>query len=59
VNVATLVQSFTQFVAIFGGYIANSDMASAAEGFFENGGTNLYVVRVVHYTDITSRTTKT
>lgn len=56
VGAATLTQSFTQFVNIFGGYIAGSDMASAAEGFFENGGTNLWVVRVVHYVDITVAT---
>lgn len=56
VNVATLVQNFTQFVNVFGGYISGSDMASAAEGFFENGGTNLWVVRVVHYADITVAT---
>ena len=56
VGVATLTQSFTQFVNIFGGYISGSDTANAAEGFFENGGTNLWVVRVVHYADITVAT---
>ncbi len=56
VNVPTLVQSFTQYVAVFGGYVLGSDMTAAAEGFFENGGTNLWVVRVVHYADITVAT---
>jgi len=58
-NTATLVQSFGEFVAIFGGYITSSHMASAVEGFFENGGSSLWVVRVVHYTDITSAGTAT
>lgn len=59
VNTPTLVQSFDQFVKKFGGYIAASDMTAAVEGFFENGGTNLYVVRIVHYTTITDGTTAT
>lgn len=56
VGVATLTQSFAQYVAIYGLYISGSDMTAAAEGFFENGGTNLWVVRVVHYADITVAT---
>jgi phage tail sheath protein FI len=56
---ATLVQSFAQFVAIFGSYISNGYLASAVEGFFNNGGTNCYIVRVVHYTDVTDASTKT
>lgn len=59
VATATLVQSFAQYVKIFGGYIAASDMTAAVEGFFENGGTNAYIVRVVHYSDITDAGTKT
>ncbi len=59
VGVATLVQSFTQFVSIFGSYIAAGDLASAVEGYFENGGVNLWVVRTVHYTTITDATSKT
>lgn len=59
VGVATLVQSFTQFVAIFGSYIAAGDLCAAVEGFFENGGVNLWVVRTVHYTTITTASSKT
>ncbi len=59
VNEATRVLSFTEFVDVFGGYLAASDLAAAVEGFFENGGTSAYIVRVVHYTDITSAVTKT
>ena len=58
-GVATLVQSFADFTRIFGGYIANGFLASAVEGFFNNGGTNAYIVRTVHYTDITTASTKT
>lgn len=58
-NTATLVQSFAQFQAIFGGYISAGHLASAVEGFFNNGGTNAYIVRITHYTDITDASTKT
>ncbi len=54
VNVATEIGSFAEFVSIFGGYIAASDLPNAVEGFFENGGTSVWIVRIVHYTDITS-----
>lgn len=59
VNVAQLVGSFAEYVAIFGSYITSSDLTNAVEGFFENGGTSCWVVRVVHYTDITVRADKT
>ena len=59
INEATLVQSFTEFVKIFGSYLAASDLAACVEGFFENGGTGAYIVRVVHYTDITDAATFT
>ena len=59
VNVATLVSSFAEFVAIFGTYLSSNDLAAAVEGFFENGGTSCWIVRVVHYSDITDGTTKT
>lgn len=59
VNVPTRVGSFAEFVQIFGSYIAAGNLASAVEGFFENGGTSVYIVRVVHYSDITSAASKT
>lgn len=59
INTPTLVQSFDQFVRKFGSYMVGSHMAAAVEGFFENGGTNIYIVRVVHYSDITDGTTAT
>lgn len=47
----TLVTSETEFQAIFGGFTANSDLAHAVRGFFENGGQFLFISRTVHYTD--------
>lgn len=59
VNVPTLVTSFDEYKQYFGGFTADSDVALAAQGFFENGGQFLYVVRVVHFTDSTDPNTKT
>ena len=50
---ATLVTSFEEFETKFVGFTADSDLALAAMGFFENGGSQLWVVRTVHHTDIT------
>lgn len=55
----TLVTSFAEFVDIFGSYIAASEFPSQVEQFFSNGGQQLWVSRVVHYTDITDSGTKT
>ena len=49
----TLCTSFEEYEARFGGFTANSDLALAAMGFFENGGSQLWVVRTVHYADVT------
>lgn len=55
----TLVTSFDEFRAIFGGFTADADATLAAQGFFENGGQFLYMVRTVHYTDPATPATKT
>ena len=55
----TLVTSFDEFRAIFGGFTADADATLAAQGFFENGGQFLYMVRTVHYTDPATAATKT
>ncbi len=48
VATATLVNSMTEFNRIFGGWTADSaEMVAAVQGFFENGGSQLYVVRAV------------
>ena len=59
VGVATLVTSFEQYLQVFGGYTANADVALAADGFFAGGGQFLWVVRTVHYTDVTNPNSKT
>lgn len=51
IGVATLVTSWEEYVNIFGGYTADSDVAIAANGFFYNGGSFLWVVRTCHYTN--------
>lgn len=51
IGLATLVTSFDEFVTIFGTHVANTDMAAVVEAFFLNGGTQMYVVRTVHYAD--------
>lgn len=43
-----LVTSLTQFMRIYGGYIKNSHLAYAVDGFFANGGQRCYIGRVVH-----------
>jgi len=48
---AVLCSSFDEFQTKFGGFTPDSDLALAAMGFFENGGSQLWVVRTVHYTD--------
>jgi uncharacterized protein len=48
---AVLCSSFDEFQSRFGGFTPDSDLALAAMGFFENGGSQLWVVRTVHYTD--------
>lgn len=50
VGVATLVQSMTDYNRIFGGWTADAtEMVAAVQGFFENGGSQLYVVRATEY----------
>lgn len=43
---AALVTNWSQFVAEFGGFIPNGYLAYAVYGFFAEGGTSCYVVRV-------------
>jgi phage tail sheath protein FI len=43
-----LVTSLTQFMRIYGGYIKNSHLAYAVDGFFSNGGQRCYIGRIVH-----------
>ncbi len=59
VGEATLVSSFEEYATIFGGFTVNSEVATGAFGFFLNGGETMWVVRTLHYTDITSKATAT
>jgi phage tail sheath protein FI len=43
---ATMVANWTQFVQIFGGFIPGAYLAHAVYGYFNNGGTLAYVVRI-------------
>lgn len=59
VGKAVLVTSFEEFVETFGGFTPNSDLSLAVQGYYENGGQILWVVRTVHYTDINVAASKT
>jgi Bacteriophage tail sheath protein len=54
-----LVQDPGAYKKLYGGFTPNSDGALAALQFFDNGGTNLWVSRVVHFTDASNPATKT
>jgi hypothetical protein len=56
---AVLCSSFDEFQTRFGGFTPDSDLALAAMGFFENGGSQLWVVRTVHYADALQPSTAT
>lgn len=59
VNEAKRVTSFEEWQRIYGRDILNGYAAQAVRGFFQNGGTQLEFMRVVHHTDITNAATKT
>lgn len=59
VGEAVLCTSPDDYDRVFGGYTANGDVKQAIDGFFQNGGSQAWVVRTVHYTDATDPTTKT
>lgn len=60
IGVATLIQGFSDYLKIFGGFTTNSDLALAVKGFFDtNSGGQMWVTRTVHYSDNTSPNSKT
>ncbi len=61
VGEAVLVTGFAEFIEKFGSYISTGWLAYAVENFFieAGGGAKCYVVRTVHYTDITDASTNT
>lgn len=46
VGKATMIANWTQFVSVFGGFIPGAYLAHAVYGYFNNGGTLGYVVRI-------------
>ena len=52
---AVLCSSFDEFQTRFGGFTPDSDLALAAMGFFENGGSQLWVVRTRERRDLGPR----
>lgn len=51
VGAPSYVTSFDEFKAVYGGYVANSMLAYAVNGYFENGGSRAFISRAVHYTN--------
>lgn len=47
-NKPTLVTNQKDFIRTFGGYIKESYLAYAMDGFFRNGGKRCFIVRVAH-----------
>ena len=47
-NQPTLVTNWTQYVATFGGFIEGSYLAHSVYGYFNNGGSLAYIVRIPH-----------
>lgn len=58
VDQEVLINGPDEFSRIFGGHIASSDASLFVKMFFENGGTELHFVRVVHHTDSSDPLTK-
>jgi phage tail sheath protein FI len=56
---ATRINSWEEYIKIFGGYVAASDLPLAVEGFFANGGQEVWISRTVHYTDVANANSKT
>ena len=59
INKPVLIKSIDQYIETFGSYMENSNAMYSIRGFFKNGGSQLYVNRVVHYNNITDASTFT
>lgn len=59
IGIATLCTSFDEYEEVFGGFIPGSDLPLAVAGFFENGGSTLWVVRTCHHDDVTDAASAT
>jgi phage tail sheath protein FI len=59
VGTPTLLTSFAEYLRIFGSYTLNGVLAQSVASFFAEGGEQCYVVRTMHYTDITDASSAT
>lgn len=59
INVPTYVTTAAQAWEIFGSHINEAYGAYAIDGFFKNGGRELWIVRVAHYANINNADTLT
>ncbi len=59
IGTAVLVSSPAEYRRKYGGYVANGDVAQSIDGFFQNGGKQAYISRVVHLADVSNTATKT
>ena len=50
VNTPIQVQSFTEYIRVFGGLAADSTMSYAVNQYFQNGGSQAIIVRAAHLT---------
>ena len=54
----TQINSFEDYLQLFGGHTLNSDLTPQVQAYFDEGGSQAYIKRVLHYTDITNPATK-
>ncbi len=59
VGESVLTTSYEEWTKVFGGYFTGGYGAIAAEAFYQNGGQFLNTVRVVHYTNPATPSSKT
>jgi hypothetical protein len=52
-----LITGVEDYRRYYGGYHASGEIAQAIDGFFGNGGTQCYVQRITHFTDVTDPST--
>jgi hypothetical protein len=60
VGEATLITSWDEYVRTFGSFTTDGELPMAVRGVYkQDPGARMYIVRTVHYTDITNPATKT
>lgn len=56
---ARLCTGWEDYVNLYGGFTADATLPLAVWGFFNNGGSFIWICRTVHYTDINDQSTAT